>query len=198
MVPLVRPKSGSLRTKLLASAGVAMVTAGAQARTLVHLKQTVWGCVNPDVAATINDETNPGRYDPAWVARTSDMGECVAISPRSVWEPLTGDRNGFTYVAYRGTTARPSSVWVPTADLVFLPPEPVAPAPATVISEPLPPPAASPGPPVTATPTSTPAQPDVAPPAPQAVAPEQPLAPAEGAPVPWTAACIQERRRVRR
>lgn len=184
MVPLGRPKPRSLRTWLLASAGVGMVTAGAQARTVVHLKKTVWGCVNPAMAAIINDDSNPGRYDPAWVARISNMGECVTISPRSVWEPLTGDRNGFTYIAYRGTTAKPGSFWVPTADLVFPPPEPAASPPATVTSEPLSPPAAAAIPPPIATPASAPAQPDVVPPQPLAVAPEQPSAHAVAAPLP--------------
>lgn len=135
----------------------------ADARTLVHLNKAVWGCFNPSVAAIINDETNPGRFDRAWVARTSDMGECVTITPGSVWEPLTASRNGFTYVAYRGTAAKPASFWVPTGSLVALPPELTPALPVAVKPEPLPPPPA--------VQDATPAQPT--PPPPEAEASQQ-------------------------
>ena len=109
---------------------------GAQARDLVRLSRTAWGCFNPSFAAIINDPAYPGQSDPAWVAKTREMGDCVTITPRSVWERLTTDRDGFTYVVYRGTTAKPGSFWVPTGLLVPAPPEPAASAPVQPLAAP--------------------------------------------------------------
>ena len=131
---------------------------GAQARDLVRLSRTVWGCFNPSIAAIINDPANPGQSDPAWAAKTREMGDCVTITPRSVWQRLTTDRDGFTYVAYRGTTAKPGSFWVPTGALVPAPPEPAASAPV----QPLPAPPVQEAPPEPAPPE--PAPPEPAPP----------------------------------
>ena len=53
-----------VRVWMLASAGIALLAQGATAGTLVQLKKTVWGCADPNVTPTINDDSNPGRRDP--------------------------------------------------------------------------------------------------------------------------------------
>jgi hypothetical protein len=118
-----------LATWLFAVAVVAFFGDGAFANSLVHMQRTVWGCVDPNVAPDLNDDHNPRRSDPQWVARTSAVGQCVPISPQSIWEPLSRDYNGLTYVAYRGKTGKPTSLWVPTAAIDFTEPLEVVPPP---------------------------------------------------------------------
>ena len=98
-------------------------SAAVSAGPLVRMTRTVWGCVDPNVAPAMNDPQNPSRLDAHWVEKSRTEGECVSISPRSVWEPLSQDHNGLTYVTYRGTTGKPGSFWVPTTAMT-----PVAPA----------------------------------------------------------------------
>jgi hypothetical protein len=105
---------------MLASAGMVLFAQGATAGTLVYLTKTAWGCVDPNVTPTINDDTNPGRRDPQWVARTSDEGHCVIITPDSLWESLSPNYNGLTYVAYRGTIGKPGSFWADRGDRLQL------------------------------------------------------------------------------
>lgn len=125
---------------LLAAAATAFFGEGAFANPLIHMKRTVWGCVDPNVTPDLNDDRDPRRSDPQWVARTSAVGQCVTISPQSIWEPLSPNYNGLTYVAYRGKTGRPGSFWVPTAAIDFTEPLEVIPPP------PSPRPEASPAP----------------------------------------------------
>ena len=66
-----------VRVWMLASAGIGLLAHGATAETLVHLKKAVWGCVDPNVTPTINDDTNPARRDPQWVARTRDLARIM-------------------------------------------------------------------------------------------------------------------------
>ena len=119
-----------LRLGLLAIAASAWTSPRALAHQLFHMKRTVWGCFDPNVAPYLNDARDPRRSDPQWVTRTSVVGQCVIISTRSIWEPLSQNYNGLTYVAYRGTTGKPGSFWVPTAAIDFTAPvEVIAPQP---------------------------------------------------------------------
>jgi hypothetical protein len=112
-------RAAFFRSGLLAIGAFTCTSWCASANQLVHMKRLVWGCVDPNVALNINDLRDPRRFDAQWVARTSAEGQCVTISTRSVWEPLSVDHNGLTYVAYRGTTGRPGSFWVPTTEIVL-------------------------------------------------------------------------------
>lgn len=103
----------------LAITGIGLLAQGASAGTLVHLKEPVWGCLDPNVTPIINNQANPDRLDPQWVARKSDEGHCVILTPNSLWEPLSRDWNGLTYLAYRGPIGKPGSFWVPTAAVDF-------------------------------------------------------------------------------
>ena len=109
---------------------VAVAWAGnpALANRVFHMKRNVWGCVDPNVTPDLNDEAEPHRADPQWVARNKIEGQCVPISTRSLWEPLSADHDGLTYVAYRGATATPGSFWVPTRAIDFSTPVEVVPA----------------------------------------------------------------------
>lgn len=134
-----------LGTGLLAAAAVAWTGDSAMANQFVHVKRMVWGCIDPNVVPSLNDYSDPRRSDPQWVAKTSALGQCVTISTRSLWETLSEDHNGLTYVAYRGTIGRPGSFWVPTAAIDFTPPvEAATPPPAQPYrgAEPSPPEAA--------------------------------------------------------
>ena len=93
------------------------------------MKSVVWGCVDPNVTPHLNDPRDPRRSDPQWIATTSAEGQCVTISTRSIWEPLSADHNGLTYVAYRGTIGKPGSFWVPTAEIASTAPVETAPIP---------------------------------------------------------------------
>lgn len=103
----------------------------------------MWGCVDPNVAPSMNDDANPNRHIPEWVEQMRVEGQCVLISPNSLWEPLSQDYNGLTYVAYRGTVGRPGSFWVPTSALEAATPMaavPPTPNPLAVAPSPLAPP----------------------------------------------------------
>ena len=111
-------------TCLLAGAVVLLLSGSACANTLVHLNKMVWGCIDAQASSELNDEANLRRHDPVWVARTVAKGRCVTISPKSVWEPASDNRNGVTYIDRRGTV-QPESYWVPTSAITF----PATPAP---------------------------------------------------------------------
>ncbi len=121
---------------MIAAAAVGWLAPDALANPLVRMTRTVWGCVDPNVAPAMNAPRNPDRSDPQWVEKSRTEGECVSISPRSVWEPLSQDHNGLTYVAYRGTTGRPGSFWVPTAAMTRVAPPAKVPPPAPAPSPP--------------------------------------------------------------
>jgi hypothetical protein len=113
---------GTSRITSIAVSLVALATAcgaGSQAfaKPLVHMTHTTWGCVDPNIAPEMNDPENSRRSNPAWVAKARADGQCVMISSRSLWEPLSDSYNGLTYVAYRGTIGKPGSFWVPTSAL---------------------------------------------------------------------------------
>ena len=137
-------EAGRIGTVLLAVAAAVWAGDRAMANPLVHLKSDVWGCVDPNVAPALNDDGEPRRNDRQWVARTAAEGECVRISTRSVWEPLSTDHNGLTYVACRGTTGKPGSFWAPTSAIgpaapvqaATPPPPPPAPSEGTAPSAP--------------------------------------------------------------
>jgi hypothetical protein len=103
---------------LLEGAVVLFLSGSAHADTLVHLNKMVWGCIDAQASSELNDEANPRRHDPVWVARNVARGRCVAISPKSAWEPASNDRNGMTHIDRRGTV-HPESYWVPTSAIVF-------------------------------------------------------------------------------
>jgi hypothetical protein len=107
---------------MAAIAGISLLSQGAAANTLVHLSKSVWGCVDPNVTPTINDASNPERGDPTWLTRTSELGHCAFITPQSLWELLSPDHNGLTYLAYRGTTGRLGSFWCQPRLSTFVPP----------------------------------------------------------------------------
>ena len=158
---------------MIAAAAAGWLAPDASANSVVRMSRTVWGCVDPNVAPAMNDPRNPNRSDPQWVEKSRTEGECVSISSRSVWEPLSQDHNGLTYVAYRGTTGRPGSFWVPTSAMTL-----VAPLAA------VPPPAPAPSPPVPVTPLTQPTA--ARPESPQrlAAAPAEPPPPAMATPAP--------------
>ena len=104
---------------VLASTGFGLLIQSANAETLVHLKRTVWGCFDPNVTPVINDDTNPNHENPQWVTQTSVEGQCVMITPESLWTPLSTNYNGLTYVTHRGTIGEPGSFWVPTVAIAF-------------------------------------------------------------------------------
>lgn len=94
-----------------------MLSHEAASETLTHLTRTVWGCVDPNVAAPINDRLNPARSDPQWLARNSADGQCITLSSVGQWATLSGNYNGLTYIGHRGTVGPSGSFWVPTAAL---------------------------------------------------------------------------------
>jgi hypothetical protein len=97
----------------------ALLTKTAHAETLVHLSLPVWGCVDPNEAAHINDNSNPAKSDPQWVARTAADGQCVKLGSVGQWATLSENYNGLTYVGHRGGDGRTGSFWVPTTALVI-------------------------------------------------------------------------------
>ena len=74
--------------------GVSLETFGhdASAETIAHLTRTVWGCVDPNVAPSINDASNPSHLDPQWVIRTVAEGKCVTLTPGGKWATLSHER----------------------------------------------------------------------------------------------------------
>lgn len=115
-VPAIARCSGAA---LLLAAGFSLLSGPAKAETLAHLSQTVWGCVDPNEAASINDASNPARSDPRWLARTAADGQCVTLAPVGQWATLSESYNGLTYVGRRGAVGPSGSFWVPTATLVL-------------------------------------------------------------------------------
>jgi hypothetical protein len=101
-------------TLLLFGAAFTFFPQVAHAETQIHLKDTVWGCFDPNVTPIINDPTNPNHWDPQWIAQTSKDGQCGLITPQSIWATLSSDYNGMTYVTRRGTVGPLGSFWVPT------------------------------------------------------------------------------------
>jgi hypothetical protein len=97
----------------------ALLTKTAHAETLVHLSRPVWGCVDPNEAAHLNDNSNPAKSDPQWVARTAADGQCVKLGSVGQWATLSENYNGLTYVGHRGGDGRTGSFWVPTTALVI-------------------------------------------------------------------------------
>lgn len=108
-----------LRTGLWISVVTILLFKIASAETLVHLSHPVWGCVDPNEAARINDNTNPARSDPQWVARTAAVGQCIMLGPIGQWATLSENYNGLTYVRHLGGVAPIGLFWVPTAALVI-------------------------------------------------------------------------------
>ena len=157
-----------LRGAFLILVAVAWAGNPALANRVFHMKRNVWGCVDPNVTPDLNDEAGPHRADPQWVARNKIEGQCVPISTRSLWEPLSADHDGLTYVAYRGATATPGSFWVPTREIDFSTPVEVVPALAAPPPTPVTPPVSVAPPKVTAPPLP---QPEATPPAPDDQAP---------------------------
>lgn len=109
----------SLCTAIWIAAVAALLTKTANAETLVHLSRPVWGCVDPNEAAHINDNSNPAKSDPQWVARTAADGQCVMLGSVGQWATLSENYNGLTYVGHRGGIGRTGSFWVPTTALVI-------------------------------------------------------------------------------
>lgn len=116
------------RIWILASVGLVLLTSGASAEALVHMSRSVWGCFDPNVTPALNDDTNPNRDNPQWMAQTAAAGQCVIITPGSLWKPLSPDYNGLTYVTHRGAIGAPGSFWVPTAAINFSSPVEAVPA----------------------------------------------------------------------
>jgi TerB N-terminal domain/TerB-C domain len=120
--------------------GVSLGTFGhnASAETIAHLTRTVWGCVDPNVAPSINDASNPSHLDPKWVSRAIAEGKCVTLTPVGQWATLSQEYNGLTYVGARGIVGPSGSFWVPTSALVVDPPSarPTAPASQAVTKSP--------------------------------------------------------------
>src|SRR6202012_4033405 len=87
--------------------------------TVFHVKRTVWGCFDPNVTPVINDDSNPNHENPQWLTQTSVEGQCVLITPESLWTPLSAEYNGLTYVTHRGTVGESGSFWVPTSAIDF-------------------------------------------------------------------------------
>ena len=104
---------------LLIASSVTLQAGSARAETLAHLSRTVWGCVDPNEAASINDASNPARSDPRWLARTATDGQCVTLAPVGQWATLSESYNGLTYVGRRGAAGPTGSFWVPTTALVI-------------------------------------------------------------------------------
>jgi hypothetical protein len=117
-----------VRVWISASVGFALLTQSASAETLVHMSRSVWGCFDPNVTPALNDETNPNRDNPQWMAQTAAAGQCVIITPGSLWKPLSADYNGLTYVTHRGAIGASGSFWVPTAAINFSSPVEAVPA----------------------------------------------------------------------
>ncbi len=109
----------SLCTAIWVATVAALLTKTAHAETLVHLSLPVWGCVDPNEAAHINDNSNPAKSDPQWVARTAADGQCVKLGSVGQWATLSENYNGLTYVGHRGGDGRTGSFWVPTTALVI-------------------------------------------------------------------------------
>jgi len=173
--------------ELLCIASVAILfSQTASAETLVHLSHPVWGCVDPNEAAPINDNSNPARADPQWVARTAAVGQCMMLGSVGEWDTLSENYNGLTYVGHRGGGGPTGSFWVPTSALVIdakqSTPAVVAPQSAvrppavkpliaaakpSTETAPTPQPASPALPPVTATPEPAPTSPTAPAPSPQ-------------------------------
>lgn len=109
----------SLCTAIWVATVAALLTKTAHAETLVNLSRPVWGCVDPNEAARINDNSNPAKSDPQWVARTAADGQCVKLGSVGQWATLSENYNGLTYVGHRGGDGRTGSFWVPTTALVI-------------------------------------------------------------------------------
>lgn len=108
-----------LCTVLWIAAGAVLLNKTGSAETLVHLSRPVWGCVDPNEAARINDNSNPARSDPQWVARTAAVGQCIMLGPVGQWATLSENYNGLTYVRHLGGVGPTGSFWVPTSALVI-------------------------------------------------------------------------------
>ena len=91
----------------------------ASAETSVHLSRPVWGCVDPNEATPLNDNSNPARSDPQWVARTAQFGQCITLGTVGQWAALSENYNGLTYIGHRGNVGPIGSFWVPTTALVI-------------------------------------------------------------------------------
>ena len=118
---------GCFGAVLLMAADFALLGGQANAETLVHLSRTVWGCVDPNEATSINEASNPARSDPRWLARTVADGQCISLAPVGQWATLSQDYNGLTYVGRRGSIGPAGSFWVPTTSLA-IDAKPIAPA----------------------------------------------------------------------
>ncbi len=114
-----------------------MLSSVAASEPLTSLTRTVWGCVDPNVASSINDPVNPARSDPRWIARTSADGKCITLSSLGQWATLSEDHNGLTYIGHRGTAGPTGSFWVPTTALaVHILPEALAKVRTSVLPKP--------------------------------------------------------------
>ena len=94
-----------------------LVSFVARAGDLMHLNTYVFGCEKLAAAKAINDQSDPRQHDPNWVAYVFGDGRCAKLSPRSVWEPIGPNIEGFRRVAYRGTEGRPNAFYVPVSAL---------------------------------------------------------------------------------
>lgn len=108
-----------LRTALRITATVVTFNEAATAETLVHLSRSVWGCVDPNEASRINDDSNSAKSDPRWVARISADGQCVLLGSVGQWAALSENYNGLTYVGHRGGIGPAGSFWVPSSALAI-------------------------------------------------------------------------------
>ncbi len=135
-IRLAYPLQNWLRACLLACLCSGLLSHTAASETLTNLTRTVWGCVDPNVSAPINDPLNPARSDPRWIARTSVDGQCTILSPVGQWATLSEDHNGLTYIGHRGAIGPSGSFWVPTTALaVHVAPEALATARTSAVSK---------------------------------------------------------------
>jgi hypothetical protein len=109
----------SLGAAVWIAAVATLLTKTAIAETLVHLSRPVWGCVDFNEAGHINDNSNPMKSDPEWIARTVADGQCVMLGSVSQWATLSENHEGLTYVGRRGGIGQAGSFWVPTTALVI-------------------------------------------------------------------------------
>ena len=84
------------RTCLLMVMCSGMLSPVAASEPLTSLTRTVWGCVDPNVASSINDPVNLARSDPRWIAQTSADGKCITLSSVGQWATLSEEHNGLT------------------------------------------------------------------------------------------------------
>ena len=125
------------RTCLLMVMCSGMLSPVAASEPLTSLTRTVWGCVDPNVASSINDPVNLARSDPRWIAQTSADGKCITLSSVGQWATLSEEHNGLTYIGHRGTAGPTGSFWVPTTALaVHMLPEALATVRTSVLPKP--------------------------------------------------------------